>query len=98
MPDELLYFNGVNGATGEYLLEPQPPDVISKIAQGETLDQAQVKELKFWYQRVTQQHLGPKEGVDPKNLGQPAGASSSPSGQRQGPCPERRPGPLAQAP
>ncbi len=70
MAGELLYFNGVNGATGEYLLEPQTPDVISKIAQGETLDQAQVKELKFWYQRVTQQHLGPKEGVDPKDLGQ----------------------------
>lgn len=34
------------------------------------MDQAQVKELKFWYQRVTQQHLGPKEGVDPPNLGQ----------------------------
>ncbi len=31
MPDQLLYFNGVNGATGEYLLEPQAPDVISKI-------------------------------------------------------------------
>lgn len=70
MPDELLYFNGINGATGEYLLEPQAPNVISKIAQGETLDQAQVKELKFWYQRVTQQHLGPKEGVDPKDLSQ----------------------------
>ena len=70
MPGELLYFNGVNGATGEYLLAPQTPNVISKIAQDETLDQAQVKELKFWYQRVTQQHLGPKEGVDPKDLGQ----------------------------
>lgn len=30
------HFNGVNGVTGEYLLEPQAPDVISKIAQGET--------------------------------------------------------------
>ena len=70
MPTQLLHFNGVNGATGEYLLAPQPPEVISKIAQGEPLDQAHVKELKFWYQRATQQHLGPKEGVDPKDLGQ----------------------------
>ncbi len=70
MSGELLHFNGVNGATGEYLLAPKPPEFISKIAQGETLDQAHVKELKFWYQRATQQHLGPKEGVDPKDLGQ----------------------------
>ena len=65
MTDELLYFNGVNGATGEYLLAPQPPDVISTIAQGETLDAAHVMELRFWYQRVSQKHLGPMEGVDP---------------------------------
>jgi hypothetical protein len=70
MSDQLLHFNGINGATGDYLLPPQPPEVISKIAQGETLDQAHVKELKFWYQRATQQHLGPKEGVDPKDLSQ----------------------------
>ncbi len=70
MSGELLHFNGINGATGEYLLAPKPPEFISKIAQGETLDQAHVKELKFWYQRATQQHLGPKEGVDPKDLSQ----------------------------
>lgn len=70
MSTQLLHFNGVNGATGEYWLAPQSPEFISKIAQGETLDQAHVKELKFWYQRATQQHLGPKEGVDPKDLAQ----------------------------
>jgi hypothetical protein len=55
MANEVLHFNGINGATGEYLLAPQPPELISKIAQGEALDQSAVRELKFWYQRVTQQ-------------------------------------------
>ncbi len=70
MANDLLYFNGINGATGEYLLAPQPPAIISKIAQGEPLDQAHVRELRFLYQQVTQDHLGPKEGVDSKDLGE----------------------------
>jgi hypothetical protein len=70
MPTEQLYFNGINGATGEYLLPPMSPQDISKIAQGESLDKAHLQELKFWYQRATQKSLGPKEGVDPKDLAQ----------------------------
>ena len=65
-----LYFNGINGATGEYLLPPMSPQDISRIAQGESLDPGHLQELKFWYQRTTQKFLGPKEGVDPKNLAQ----------------------------
>ena len=70
MPTEQLYFNGVNGATGEYLLPPMSPEDISKIAQGESLDKAHLQELKLWYERTTQKCLGPKEGVDPKDLSQ----------------------------
>ncbi len=68
--NDLLYFNGINGATGEYLLAPQPPAIISRIAQGEPLDQAHIRELRFLYQQVTQDYLGPKEGVDSKDLSQ----------------------------
>jgi hypothetical protein len=70
MPTDQLYFNGINGATGEYLLPPMSPQDISKIAQGESLDKGHLKELKFWFERVTQKCLGPKEGVDPKDLAQ----------------------------
>jgi hypothetical protein len=70
MPTNELYFNGINGATGEYLLPPMSPQDVSKIAQGESLDKGHLQELKFWYQRTTQAMLGPKEGVNPKDLAQ----------------------------
>ena len=70
MPREQLCFNGINGATGEYLLPPLRPEDISLIAQGETLEQQHLQELKSWYERAAQKHLGAKEGVDPKKLDQ----------------------------
>jgi hypothetical protein len=70
MPIEELFFNGINGATGNYLLPPMSPQDLSKIAQGETLEQSHLQELKFWYEKATQKHLGPMEGVDPKKLDQ----------------------------
>ena len=68
MANEELFFNGINGATGNYLLPPMSSEDLSKIAQGEALDQNHLEELRAWYQRATQKHLGPKEGVDPKKL------------------------------
>lgn len=70
MVKDQLYFNGVNGANGEYLLPPMSPREISKIARGETLDEDHLPELKFWHDYKTQKHLGPKEGVDPKDIAQ----------------------------
>ena len=68
MAEEKLVFNGIDGASGGYLLPPMSPQDVSKIAQGVTPDEGHLRELKYWYQRVTQAHLGPKEGVDPKKL------------------------------
>lgn len=70
MLTDRLYFNGINGATGNYLLPPMNPQDISKIIQGESLDETHLKELKFWFERATLETLGPKEGVDPKDLSQ----------------------------
>lgn len=67
MPEDLLYFNGINGATGEYLLPPIPPKQISKIARGEEFDQLELIELKERWARA-QESYAPMEGVDPKNL------------------------------
>jgi hypothetical protein len=70
MNAENMVFNGINGATGGYLLPSMTPQQISKIVQGEKQDADHIKELKWWYQRVTQATLGPKEGIDPKQLDQ----------------------------
>lgn len=68
MPSDMLVFNGINGASGDYLLPPMTPKQLSEIIQGEQQDTEQLKELRWWYQRIAQATLGPKEGVDPKNL------------------------------
>jgi hypothetical protein len=70
--DALLYFNGINGATGRYDLGPMSADALSQIAQGvaprQPDDKAHLDELKRRFQRDTEAHFAPKEGVNPKNL------------------------------
>lgn len=68
MSEEPLFFNGINGASGDYLLPPMMLETISKIAQGEELDKQHIAELKLRRERDTEAHLGLMEGVDPKNL------------------------------
>src|SRR5262245_49809454 len=38
MPDDLAYFNGIDGSTGRYLLPPMPAATLAQIALGKTLD------------------------------------------------------------
>jgi hypothetical protein len=68
MTEDLLYFNGINGATGEYLLPPLPPKQISKIARGEQFDQLELIELQQRWESDSNQPSGLVEGKDPKNL------------------------------
>ncbi len=70
MSADFLYFNGVDGASGDYLLPPMSPADVSKVATGAPLDEAQLKELKWWHERSTSGNYGVKEGVDPKDLSQ----------------------------
>jgi hypothetical protein len=70
MPISELYFNGINGATGGYLLPPMSPRDLSKIAQGEALEEDHLDELRRRYMRATRRSFGPTEGVDPKKLNQ----------------------------
>ena len=65
---EPLVVNGVNGATGGYLLPKLTPQQIAQIARGESWDPQHLMELKWWHQRTTQATFGPIEGVDPKDL------------------------------
>lgn len=68
MSPELLVFNGINGASGDYLLPPMSPADLAKIARGEPLDQQHLNELKWRHRQATEAHLGVKEGVDATNL------------------------------
>src|SRR4051794_8791806 len=63
-----MIFNGIDGASGDYLLPPLAPHDLAALVQGQPLDEQHLVELKWWYRRVTQAHLGPVEGVDPNNL------------------------------
>ena len=65
--EELLYFNGVNGATGDYGLPPMTGGELTKFIQGEVPPE-NLDELKWRYQQKDQALFGVKEGVDPKNL------------------------------
>lgn len=67
--DELLYFNGINGVTGSYALPPMTASNLSNFIQGASTPE-NLAELRYKYERKDEQHLGVKEGVDPKDLGQ----------------------------
>ena len=71
-PDALLTFNGVNGSTGRYAIEPMSIQAFSQIALGKPPVSADEKshlaELERRRQRESQAHYAPKEGVDPRKL------------------------------
>jgi len=70
MSKELLYFNGINGASGEYETPPLTLEQLAKVAQGEQLDEKEIKELQQKNKARTEGHWAVKEGVDPKDLSQ----------------------------
>jgi hypothetical protein len=68
MEPDVLNLNGLDGATGQYLLPPLAPRDVSTIARGEKLDPKEIQELRQWWERIRQAHFAPMEGVDPTNL------------------------------
>jgi DNA/RNA endonuclease G (NUC1)/V8-like Glu-specific endopeptidase len=65
---QLLCFNGINGATGNYLLPPMGADAIAAIAMGEPLDARFKKDLAFWAERAATKTFGLAAGIDEGNL------------------------------
>ena len=65
-------FNGINGATGDYDLPPQSPEVMAKIARGIPLDKDDRRDIAIRRALDQQQveYFGIKEGADPKDLSQ----------------------------
>lgn len=67
--NELLFFNGINGSTGEYLVPPMRADQVAAVARGESFAPDHLMELQ-WRTSKNEQHYGVKEGVDPTDLAQ----------------------------
>ena len=72
--DALLTFNGINGSTGRYDVEPMAAEDFSRIVLGtgpaRPDEKAHLEELERRRKRDTQAHYAPKEGIDPKKLEQ----------------------------
>src|SRR5262245_61079437 len=64
---ERIYFNGINGATGDYGLPPMSSEELSKVIVGEAPPENR-SELEYRRRQQGEAHLGAKEGVDPKKL------------------------------
>lgn len=69
MADELLVFNGLNGATGEYDLPPMPVEGLSSFIEQEKPPE-NLTELRYRNQLRMEQHLGVPVGLTPSRLDQ----------------------------
>ena len=64
---DLLHFNGINGATGDYGLPPMTGAQLTGFVQGQGSPD-NLEELKLRHRQGGQAHFGLKAGVDPKKL------------------------------
>ncbi len=68
-PEALLTFNGINGSTGRYGIEPMTADAFSRAIEGKPPATAEeLADLERRRQNDTLANYAPKEGVDPKKL------------------------------
>ncbi len=68
MSAELLYFNGIDGSTGQYLVPPMTAETLAAIVRGEQWDPAHLDELRWRHEQDSTRTYALKEGLDPKNL------------------------------
>src|SRR5262245_41333718 len=68
--EDLIAINGINAVSGTYDFPPMTVDEMSKLAQGEVLDENDIKELQRKHDQKTQAHWAVKEGVDERDLAQ----------------------------
>lgn len=70
IPSAPLVFNGVDGATGDYLFPTQSFEELARVARAAGLERAFERQLKSWVRESAQRSMAPKEGVDPRRLEQ----------------------------
>ena len=66
--ENLLFFNGINGSTGDYLLPPLTAEQVSRIAQGEEFAPEDIEDIQLKKRQNEEPDFAVIEGVDPKNL------------------------------
>lgn len=66
-PDELFVFNGIDGATGGYLLPPMTSHALVGLAEGKGIDEV-AEEARQRYEAEQLPDYAPREDVDPKSL------------------------------
>lgn len=65
----VFYGNGIDGATGEYILRPQPVDALYDVALEDRLDRQHAHFQELHYRKHRQDaHLGVEEGLDATRL------------------------------
>ena len=71
MSEDLLVFNGIDGASGDYLVEPSTADDLAKLALGERFDKSHISDLKNKKQAKEDSHYAiTAEVEDPSDLSQ----------------------------
>jgi hypothetical protein len=66
--EEMLAFNGVDGATGSYLVPQMTPHQLLAYTRDERPDKEHLSDLRLRFRRFSQKKRGVKEGVDPERL------------------------------
>lgn len=66
--EPLFRANGLDGATGRYLLRALSVGELAAVAKGEPIDTPEVRELRWWYQLQSEGAFGVAEGIDPTRL------------------------------
>jgi DNA/RNA endonuclease G (NUC1)/V8-like Glu-specific endopeptidase len=69
-PNDLLCFNGINGATGDYLQQPMTSADLVRVALGEVVDPKHLQELKARRERAREPTYAAVEGIDTTRLEQ----------------------------
>lgn len=72
MTEELMIFNGINGATGNYDLPPQSPRDIASVARGTPISDEHKTDIAIRkdLDASSADHFGLREGLDPTELSQ----------------------------
>jgi hypothetical protein len=65
MPDDLIYANGIDGRTGEYLVRPLRPAELAERARRPSEDPEVERWLRLAWENISQPHLGIPFDVDP---------------------------------
>jgi hypothetical protein len=64
-----LPVNGIDAASGAYLLDPQSPRELAGAALAEVIPPDHLRELQHKWEQASNPHLGPEGGLDPLDLG-----------------------------